>query len=427
MNEEYISRLLYLLDNHTSERELTDALEEMSESGSEIFMYPVLNSYRKFKHTPISHCFLSVLGAINTPRAIAILKDIFSKEDTKRVDKLWILPFFAKSNQFEEEYVNYCIEQLLKLSSTGIMENEDSDEYDLPVILSFLRSSKRLGENIKLLELILFDPSQRRAIRKIFLFYWMREEPNEKLQYLIVNYDKIKDDDLDIILAEELKGWKGSKVEALIKLVKEKGYPRAKEILEKSEKEKQKINIQRKEDQYPNIDLIKEITALRSEVNFLSQENKNLGFKIFADSENLFKQQEAVSNKDTLVALCIDLRDIIQNIVPEATVHSMDLDEAKKHIPGITGDDLKKSLNALHLDLVSKGIVVPQDLFGFKKINKAVSLIAAHPSESRDLIKILTSLGFISSFKDGNWQEVHTGLLKLYKQSLEKLLKTLEK
>lgn len=427
MNEEYISRLIYLLDNHASERELTDALDEMSESPSEIFMYPVLATYRKFKDTSISHYFISVLGAINTPRALAILKDIFIKEDTKRIDKLWILPYFEKNNQFQEEYIRFCTEQLLKLNATSVMEDEDSDEYDLPGILSFLKSAKKLSENLEVLRSILFDPSQRRAIRKVILFYWLRENSDERLKYLIENYNETKDDDLDIILAEELKRWKGSKVESLIKLIKEIGYPRAKEILEKSEKEKQEKNVQRKEDQYPNIDLLKNISALRSKINFSSQEDQNLGFKIFAETESLFKQQEAINNKDALVAACIDLRDIIQNITSDVASHNIELEEAKKHIPNINEDSSKKSLNALHLSLISKGISVPKDLYGFKKLNQAVSLIAAHPSESKDLIKILTSLGLIDSYKGGNWQEIHTKLLKIYKESLEKLMEALKK
>ncbi len=427
MNEEYISRLIYLLDNHASERELTDALIEMSESPSEIFMYPVLATYRKFKHTSISHYFISVLGAINTPRALAILNDIFIKEDTKRIDKLWILPYFEKNSQFQEEYITFCTDQLLNLKATGVMGDEDSDEYDLPGILSFLKTAKKLSENLEVLRSILFDPSQRRAIRKIILFYWLRENPDERLNYLIENYNKTKDDDLDIILAEELKSWKGSKIESLVKLIKAIGYPRAKEILEKAEKEKQGKNVQRKEDQYPNIDLLKDISTLRSKINFSSQEDQNLGFKIFAESESLFKQQEAINNKDALVAACIDLRDIIQNITPDATSHKIELDEAKKHIPNIKEDDLKKSLNALHLSLISKGIPVPQDLYGLKKLNQAVSLIAAHPSESKDLIKILTSLYLIENYKDGNWQEIHTKLLIIYKESLEKLMKALKK
>ena len=44
----------------------------------------------------------------------------------------------------------------------------------------------------------------------------------------------------------------------------------------------------------------------------------------------------------------------------------MKLEEAKKQIPSITKNDLNKSLNALHLNLFSKGFTIPKDFFGLK-------------------------------------------------------------
>jgi len=434
MSDEYHSRLVSRLYNSysKSERELLETLDEIEQSRSEVFLYPLIEIYKKIKSKSFSHYFIIALGEINSPTAISVLKDLFQEPDTKESDKIWMLPYFGKNNQFDTSFIKFCLGQIQKLKIEKKIIYEVTSDFNLEKILSFLKSSKTLSDtNLNDLREVVLDANQIRSVRKISLLYWLREKPSENLQYLIDNYEQIRQDNLDIILAHELKGWKGSRVEILIKLIKEKGYARAKEILNEAEreteKEKQQQSLQKQENQYPNIKLVNQIIDLRRKINLVCQADQNLKFDVFIDTETISGQQESVQTREMLVSRCIDLRDILQNITPESRRHNATLDEAKKIIHHITDDGLKKSLNSLQLNLMLKGVKLPTDFFGLRKINQAVSLIAAHPTKTKDLIRTLKPLNLFDLYKKDNWQSLHTEILKLYKDSLDNLLKNFQK
>ncbi|MGB3345797.1 MAG: hypothetical protein WBA71_00880 [Candidatus Humimicrobiia bacterium] len=139
----------------------------------------------------------------------------------------------------------------------------------------------------------------------------------------------------------------------------------------------------------------------------------------------LIDQVEVAKNRELLRNACIDLRSCIQKI--SSPEHNIEEELALKLIPGSTSEDLNKSINKLFLYLKSKRVKVDPGLFGFRDLNKIISLFGAHPDREEELKKILGKRGVLELYKNEKWSNIHRNILQLYKKSLEGLLDAITK
>jgi len=65
------------------------------------------------------------------------------------------------------------------------------------------------------------------------------------------------------------------------------------------------------------------------------------------------------------------------------------------------------------------------DLLGFRLLNQMLTLLAAHPENEGDMLKVLDSLGLKNLYINKEWPKIHTQLLENYKSILGKLDKLL--
>ena len=101
----------------------------------------------------------------------------------------------------------------------------------------------------------------------------------------------------------------------------------------------------------------------------------------------LIDQVEVAKNRELLRNACVDLRSCIQKI--SSPEHNIEEELALKLIPGSTSEDLNKSINKLFLYLKSKRVKVDPGLFGFRDLNKIISLFALILIVKKSLKKFL--------------------------------------
>jgi hypothetical protein len=255
--------------------------------------------------------------------------------------------------------------------------------------------------------------------RKTALNFFLSIDTGKNFQYLIDNLDDLKNSDSEIILTREILGWSGQKVKTLIEKIKKSGSSASRLLIEKKELEQNK-KIEKQETQdsekFSNGKLISNISNIRQKINERSLSLFN--HKIFPDDETLIKQLEIAKDKNSVILCCSDLRDVLQNIEPSAKQHNMKLDEALQIIPGIDTQSINKSINALHLYLISKNISVDLTFFGIRNLIKIVSLLGAH-KEDPELIPMLKKEGLENLYINDQWNVLHKEILERYAKSLE--------
>ncbi len=416
MSDDYNSKLLARLYNPRNEKELTNTVEEMTRIGSEIFLYPLLDVYKKNQNTFITHYFIIAISAIKSDSAKNLLITLFKDPNTKDLDKMEIISYYEKIEYYDTESIKYSKDKILHI--TQLPNPEFEDGMNLTAILYYLSKGKRIDIEIqKTLQEVIFNKETDPDITPTSIRYWLKSDTNN-FDYLIEKYLISRNDDLDIMLSEELLKWQGTKVEKLKKLIKENGYIRAKEIILKAEENKHSKDTEKESIVYSNSGLVAEIRELRKKINFMSIGLVVIKAELFNQNEALIEQQEVATGLEHLGKKCIELREIIQDFSSITKTHGMTLTEAQKILPGIKDEDINKSLNSTHLFLVSKGIPVTCNFFGLKRLNQLLSLVGAHSGDVSDLVTILKSYNLYELYKENKFELLHKSILEEYKKSL---------
>lgn len=193
-------------------------------------------------------------------------------------------------------------------------------------------------------------------------------------------------------------------------------------LLESTTQEKTKKN-------YSNGELIEKIGTLREKINNASNSNKYIGFSIFPPNETIYLQLKTANNEATLMKACVNLREIIQNLnKDDLGKHGLNYEEIKKLLPDTAKEDINKSINKLFLYLSSKKFNVDNSIFGLTQLNQIVGLLGSHPkNEKEKLIKKLENAKLEQMYKKEEWGILHQNLLEKYINSLNLLLKAIDR
>ena len=428
MNTEYNSKLISELYSATEEETILEILDEMSETKNAIFLYPIYEAYKKHKSTCYSHCFISSLGRLDTDELIPIAIDIGEDQNIENIDRSYVVGIFKKRKYYKENAIN------IALASLSLFIDQGGDIYDLNVVIPYLEEAGLLGKIEEYLKSVYVDDRFNINTRGYALNKWFEINPKKHIQCVIDDYDRIKNNkNYETVVAKTICKWKGQKIEEFKKIILLKGSLRAKHIVATNQKKKEEKNEKDKnleqqiiKEEYSNADLVDQIIGLRDKINSASRLNDRVKFTIFPSNEAIIQQIKTANNEATLVKACVDLRGIIQNLSKQFENHGLETEEIKKLLPDTEEHHFNKSINKFFLFLHSKKFKVDSSIFGLRKLNQVLSLFGAHSvSEKEKLEKNLKKMCLYKYYNEENWAFLHQNFLKMYKNSLDKLLKVI--
>jgi len=428
MSSEYNSHLISALYTSNTEDEIIETLQEIREIGDAVFLDPVLDVFYKYKDSSIGHYFIYALEKINSKKVGKILEGLleYNYIFTSILSSLDQISYYPeKANFMAKHYIK-------NLNDTKFRDENSLDQYDISIVLEYLKGAKIIEEDEESLRELLFEKNLKKDEKATILSYLLRINPKKEIGYLMESYEnKIKGTVLDIILAKELVHWRHGRIPEFKKLIINNGHERAKEIIENAQIKDKEIEkkISKKEQEketivYGNVKMIEEINELRKKINNKIDALSDFHFKLFIENNLLIDQQKTVITKSLFIDACVKLRTIIIKINDQIQNHNLEKDVVDNLLIDVKKDDRKKPLNQLYLYLKSKNINVSQDIFGLRKLNRIVSLVV-HPEDEQDLLKELSKSNLLEKYQNEEWSELHKSLLNLYKQFLERLNKEL--
>jgi hypothetical protein len=425
MSSEYNSKLISKLYSVIKFSEIERVLNEISEIADPVFIYPLFDRWKlyNYKEDPSSHYFISALKDIKSKEVLNVSSEIFILSKTLK-DRIWVYPIFQQYNYFEEKLIKYAQFIIKKLSINDPLYQ--IFDFDLFNLLSYLTAGKRIDSLNEDLKFIIFNETIEYDNRKTALFFLLRINPKEEFNYFIENYNTYRSDDIDILLARELRLWKGNQIEKLKSIILSKGNTRAIELLNENEKKKQneeKKTQLEKSIKFNNAQIVMTITELRIKINQVCISKPDIKSPIFTDNEIFVKQIESATDRDSFLSKCVEMRVLFRSI--SKNIKSIISDtEIKKILPKQNSTDYDKPLNRLIIYFHEKNIKIDEDLYGLRSINQIVNIIT-HPDLQKELIFSLQKSNLYDLYKEENWTELHKKLLYLLQTSLEKLHKNI--
>lgn len=424
MSEEYNSSLIVKLQNEENQTRIIEVLHEMEEIASPIFIYPVYEKWKKYKDTPISHYFISILTNISSSDVNKIAEEVISNYPDYR-NICWIYPIFSKFKNYNETFITKAISVLSEL----VTKKNSLNSYELVYILNYLFETQQLNKVEELLWIFFLDDTYPLEVNAVALRFLLKEDPSERIKFIIKNFDSISTDRVDTILSKEFIKWKGPQSKILQGLLIAKGKGRSKEIFKKNTKleiEKNKKESLEIEKKYSNTNIVSDIHDLRNDINQLCIAQFSLNFNIFENSENLIKQQQSATTEDSLKVKGSELRTTLEAISKKIGKDEFSIEEKKqifsKKVPL---DSYNKPLNRLYIFLKSKGISVDESLYGLRDLNRITSLFG-HPKQFPDLLMLLKKFSIEKDWKQKDWAAVHSKILSLYKDGLIQIIKNIQ-
>jgi len=418
MSVPYNSELIFRLYNETNPRKARAIVEEMVEINDQIFVFPILAVFAKFKDSFYSHYFLSYLMSFNTPETIDNIKKIITEVELKNSWMSYLIDFCIDNEFFPEGFTRQVEHEL----NEDVRSNPDG--YDLTPYFKYFIAIKQFDKIEGLVIAILEDNDMDITAREAALRYLLKFDAKKYFQYYYDNYQKIQGKQTEIILVREIikRGWKGTIVERTKELIASNGSERAKEIIQ--EKEKKDIEAEKnqsiKEEElvnknYANAEIISDISVIMDKISALTAGDSRFNFSLLESSGLLPKQLTPASDSVQLSGFCIDLRSIIQKFNKKVSEHGITEDKAKELFPNI---ETTGSINNCQLFLASVGIGVDDDFFGLRRMNKLIAALA-HPDENREeLVKQLRLSNLFDLYQEENWGLLHKRLLETYKDFL---------
>lgn len=428
MDTEYNSKLISELYLATEEETILEILDEMSETKNPIFLYPIYEAYKKHKDAFYSHYFLSSLGELNTDELIPIAINIGEDQDTSNKDLGYVVDIFKKKKYYKENAIN------IALTNLSLFIDQGGDIYDLNTIVPYLEEAGLISKIEGYLKSIYTDDKFNINTRRYALGKWFEINPKKHIQCVIDDYDRIKNNEnYETAVAKVVCKWKGLKIEELKKIILSKGSLRAKHIITTNQKKEKERNEKEKnleqqiiKEKYSNADLVDQIIGLRNKINSASRLNSRIEFTIFPQNEAIGQQIKTANDEATLVKACVDLRGIIQNLNKQFENHGLEIEEIKKLLPDAEEHHFNMSINKFFLFLHSKKFKVDSSIFGLRELYQVLGLFGAHSvNEKEKLEKKLEKMCLYKYYNEENWVFLHQNFLKMYKDSLDKLLKVI--
>ncbi len=411
------SKLISSLYNAKTRPEVADALELMGESGDGIFIYPMLDGYKRFKNTTIGYYFLWNMSRLDYPELGKRLNDLLESYEIQKDHIPMALEIMAERRfsspiadkmaaMYIESYTDPEFRKDFKTTSTGL---GCVAEYATRAGIS-----ERVEEGMRA---ILFDSGVGLGAKNIANTFLFTTQPKRHLDFLLVHYaDRIRGTELEAGIAKELIFCDAANARALKKLMRSGGEEPALRILERGEAmEGLARRVKREGLLYDNVQIVLRIGILRSQINCKALVSDLVGLELFPETELLVSQYQSVDDEEIFFSLCEELHRAIRLVNPELLKRSR---ADKQAVLQLTAFYEENDLARLFLYLINQGVAVDRNFFGFKNLDRGlVDLLTRR--EDPAFYERLKRLGIDQLYRDRQWHKIHGFFLNYYAQVLE--------
>lgn len=416
------SRLISNLYNAKNRREVSDVLEYMGELGSCIFVYPILDGYKKYKHTSVGYYFIWNLSRLDYPNLGKRLNELLESYEIEKEHIPMALFFMAErhffsdiANKMAAMYLDYCTDPEFRTDF-------NLNALDVGCVLDYMNKARILPDHEERLRELVFDENISDTEKAVILIHFFNgEQRTQHIDFFVENYfARVQNTALEKSIAKQLIFCTGRKAAGLKKMIMRNGSEEAGKILEKYGK----WSSGRKAENavvYDNLDAVIKIDILREQINGKTSRMQS-GFNIFPDLELLPYQSQSVDDEDIFFGLCEDLRSVIVSVDPRVKGHGFDEKEAGEILNRVFEVGKDHSLADLFLFISSKKIAIDDNLYGLKELDKALEKLIAR-SEDAEFYENLRHMGIEDMYRDGQWHRIHSFFLNSYIQVLENMNK----
>ena len=426
MYSEEKSKLISDLYGAKDAKEAYDILEYIGEWGDSIFVYPVLDGYRKFKHSSVGYYFIWILSRLDYPDLGMRLNELLESYDIQKDHIPMALFFMAERGYFSDigdrmakMYLDYCEDPEFR-NDFGL------NGLGLGCVMQYLDKEDLLFKYEDKLREFIFNKDTNQAEKSVVLNYLLESDQEKQIDFLIENYpSKIRGTDLEKNIAKRLVFCKADNAKRLRDIILEGGNPESVSILERLGK---KVGTFRGTSSdnivYSMTDAIIKISILRSQINSKTLESKDFGFRLFPENELMPHQSQSVDDEEIFFDLCGDLLEIIREIDPAVRNHGFSKKEAREIWVSIAEHKEEMLLPQLLLFLNSRKVGVDYNFYGFRQLDRALESIVEH-KEDDEFFKKMRRLGVEHMYREKKWHNIHSFFLNYYLQILDSMNKEL--
>lgn len=398
----------------------------MGESGDSIFVYPILDGYRKYKLSSIGYYFLWELSRLDYLNLGKRLNELLDNYEMQKEHIPMVLFFMAEKNYSSNTANRMAGMYLDSCTDPEFRKDFNLNGIGLGCLLSYLRRRDLIGRYEDRLRQLIFSKSTSRGEQALVLTYLFEADPEKQISYLIDNYsEKIQDTTLETSLAWELILCKAENTKKMKKLIMEKGGAEARKVLENLGRKIGAFQSDAPENTvYSNIDAILKIGLLRALINNRAIASQEFGFRIFPENYLLITQTHSIDDRDIFFELCKSLLEIIRNVDTQVGDHGYGREEAREILVDIEEGKEDMPLAHLLLFLNSRKVGVDYNFYGFRQLDRALESIVGHKEDDEFYAK-LRRLGIEQMYREKKWHNIHSFFLNYYMQVLENMNKEL--
>lgn len=426
MHSEENSKLISDLYSAKTEQDIYDVLEYMGESGDGIFVYPILDGYKRHKLSSVGYYFIWSLSRLDYPDLGKRLNELLESYEIEKEHIPMALFFMAERNYFSDigdrmanMYLDYC-------SDLEFRKDFNLNGIGLDCVLDYLAKEDLLPRYEEKLRELIFNENTDRVEKAVALNNLLDFNQEEQIDFFIENYfARIQKTYLEKNIAKKLLFCGADNAKKLKKLILENGSNDSVKILENLGR---KIGSSRSDAPenivYSNTDAVIKLCILRMQMNNKTLASEGFGFKVFPGNELMIYQSQSIDDREIFFDLCKDLLEVIRAVDPAVRNHGFGKKEAREIWIDIAKEREEMLLPQLILFLYSRKICVDYNVFGFRHLVMALEAVVEH-KENEEFFKILRRLGVEQIYRKKNWHSLHSFFLNYYIQVLENMNKEL--
>ncbi|MFA7169620.1 MAG: hypothetical protein WC178_02090 [Candidatus Paceibacterota bacterium] len=426
MRSDENSKLISDLYGAESRQEISDILEYMGESGNSIFVYPILDGYKKYKYSSLGYYFIWNLSRLDYPDLGERLNELLESYEIQK-EHIPMALFFMSERRFFSNIANRMVVMHLEhYLDAEFRADFGLNSLGLSCVLNYAYKADILARFEKKLRELIFSDVLDEGEKAVAMSYLLESNQEKQIDFLIENYfDKIQKTNLEKNLARKLLFCKADNVRELRKIVIENGDDATAAFLSKQGAISFK---KRKKDieggiVYDCVDVVIKISIIREQINKKTLFNEQFGFSIFPLNDLLVHQSQCVDDKSIFMSMCTDLLQITRTVSFAVRKHGLNEKEAEKFLKGMPDDKKNLELAHLFLYLNSKKVGVDYDFFGLRQLDRTIELLLEDRGDQEFFGK-LENIGILKMYYQGQWHKIHSYLLNSYLQSLETMNKT---
>lgn len=422
MYTEENSKLISNIYNAKNRQDLSDVLELMGESGDPIFVYPILDGYRRYKHTTVGYFFLWCLSYLDYPELGERLNELLSSYDVQKEHIPMVLFFMAERHHFTPIadrmaglYLETCLD-------ADFHKDFDVSSVAVGCVLHYLREAGRMAEYEDRLRHFLLDQHLAWSGDKVMVLCFLMEGNQPRtIEFLLANYaERIRGTELERHMVLRLLFSQAPNARKLRELVLKNGQPRNVTLLEKHESLPRKRTSKVERPVYSNAGVVMKIGIMREQINKKTEMSEQFGFPLFPKNEMSIHQYQCIDDKQLFIDLCRGLVRVTRDVNPLVREHGLSAEESAMIMAGIKQKNHNWNTAQMLLYMHTHGVGADYELFGYRKLDELLDIII-EDDQGEGSFAILESYGLGELYRQERWHKVHGVLLNLYLQTLEAL------